>query len=169
MTCTSSRSCSHSTVSICLVHGRSAIPPLSNLSIAVRSQFFPAPTIVAIFSLSWIVAVKKILTYSGIPRRKPKDFAYLSVTDECRSAVASFSGKSAPFSVSFVKRFRVLSPCFSVACGIRCCTSGECLEIATLSPLKINMLTSRSAPSGRCSCHSQNPPPIYSQPRPRIS
>lgn len=49
MTCTSSRSCSHSTVSICLVQGRSAIPPLPNLSIAVRSEPFSSPTIVAIF------------------------------------------------------------------------------------------------------------------------
>lgn len=105
MTWTSSRSCSHSTVSICLVQGRSAIPPLPNLSMAVRSEPFPGPTIVAIFFSSLLsspfgfVAVmlrKKILTYSGIPRRKPTDFAYLSVTDKRRCVVASFSGKSVP-------------------------------------------------------------------------
>lgn len=50
MTWTSNRSCSHSTVSICLVHGRIAIPPLPNLSIAVRSELVWEPTTVAIFT-----------------------------------------------------------------------------------------------------------------------
>ena len=57
MTWTRSRSCSQSTVSICLVQGRSAIPPQPNLSIAVLSEPFSEPTVVAILTSPCIMTV----------------------------------------------------------------------------------------------------------------
>lgn len=159
MTWTSSRSCSHSTVSICLVQGRSAIPPLPNLSIAVRSEHLSELSIVAIFfsfycfllGLRWPCSEKN-LTYSGIPRRKPTDFAYLLVTDRRRCGVASFSGRSVPFFGILRQMFECSFSMFLSCVVFVVVAKGECLGIATLA-LKRNILTSPRDVIGHSSCH----------------
>ena len=120
-------------------------------------------------SFSFFLVTKDKITYSDIPRRKPNDFAYSSVTGErCRWAVASFSGKSVPlfFGISFRQMCSciVVSMFFIVLLSV---VRSECLGCCNRTPL-YRRSTSDSVLIGQNVCHSKkiphplrHTPPIY--------
>lgn len=151
MTCTSSRSCSHRTVSICLVQGRSAIPPLPNLSIAVCSEASSAPTIGAIFpsflsSASWVHggnAAKEqnnphVFWYSSSKTNRFRVF----VGDRCASMCCRFIFRQVCAILSDLRRHK-RSCVFSMF--LRRSSSSLSQSVWAAPSLKINTLTSRGA------------------------
>lgn len=155
MTWTSSRSCSHSTVSSCLVQGSSATPPL-NLSTAARSDLSQTAGAIFLFPFSsysdcHVQENKKILTYFDIPRQKPTDFAYVSVTNMRLCRVASFSGEFAPFrplpSNPLVQSLHV--------CQARCLHDSKRMSRVLQHCALNTAVTSHSVLIGQGSCQSQ--------------
>lgn len=115
MTWSRSRSCSHRTVSTCLVQGRSANPPLPNRSIAVRSEPSSEPTTEAILPPPCARSVQRslhVFWYSS------------SKTDRFRVFV---SDRSAPLRCRFI--FRKVRAILDLLRQMRSCVSSMFLGV----------------------------------------